>query len=143
MKSKPALISALFMGFAVDAPASDIYRCKSAGGTVSYQQQPCSHPGEGHLAGIATVYPDHTAERDRLMQRVAAMDARLIKRLEIEAAERIARDERIAREAALQAERERAAREQAQSAPVVIIGWPQRQGPPQRRHWNGRHSSIR
>lgn len=143
MRSIAALGCVLLAGLAAEAAASEIYRCKSPGGTVSYQQHPCAQPGEGSLAGIATVYPDHTAERDRLMQRVAAMDARLIKRLEIEAAERIARDERIAREAALQAERERSERERAQGAPLVIVGVPQRHRPPQRRPWSERHAIVR
>jgi hypothetical protein len=49
-------------------------------------------------------YPDYAAERDRLAMREAALDARLLKRLEIEAAERIARDDRAAREKAAQAQ---------------------------------------
>lgn len=128
MRSNRVLLATMLLGLAADA-AAEIYRCKPEGGTVSYQQQPCASPGDGDTVGIATVYPDHTAERDRLMQREAAMDARLLKRLEIDAAERIARDERIARERELQAERERTERERAQNTPVYIVGFPQRQRP--------------
>jgi hypothetical protein len=144
MKSNRVPLAAILLVLAADAAAAgEIYRCKAPGGTASYQQQPCAHPDDGGAVGIATIYPDHTAERDRLMQRVAAMDARLIRRLEIEAAERIARDERIAREAALQAERERTERERAQNAPVLIVGWPQRPGSAPRRPWPERYSIAR
>jgi hypothetical protein len=138
MNSNRALLAAALLGLAANASAAgEIYRCKSPAGGVSYQQQPCGDANEGGAVGIATQYPDHTVERDRLMQREAAMDARLLKRLEIDAGERIARDERIAREREVQAERERTERERVQNAPVYIIGFPQRhrQGP--RRPWTG------
>jgi len=110
--------------------AAEIYRCTDSG-TVSYQQMPCT--GTGGAVAIPTAYPDHTEARDRLAAREAAMDARLIRRLEIESVERIARDERAAREAELAAERERAARE-AQYAPY-FIGSPVRSRAMQRRSW--------
>jgi Domain of unknown function (DUF4124) len=90
-------------------PASaGIFRCVGTEGSVSYQEQPCE-PGErGGAVAIPTTFPDYVAPRERLAAREAAVDARLLKRLEIESAERIARDERIARESELQAERERA-----------------------------------
>jgi hypothetical protein len=135
MKPKELLLAAVLLGLAANASAAgEIYRCKAPGGSVSYQQQPCANAGEGDAVGIATLYPDHTVERDRLMQREAAMDARLLKRLEIEASERIARDLRIAREAELQAERERAAAQQAQGG-VFIVGSPQRQRQSHRGPW--------
>jgi hypothetical protein len=134
MRTKQALLATALLGLAANTvAASEIYRCKSPAGAVTYQQQPCADANEGGAVGIATSYPDHTAERDRLMQREAAMDARLLKRLEIDAAERIARDERIARERELQAERERTERERAQNAPLYMVGFPQRQRP--RRAW--------
>lgn len=144
MGSNRVLLAAMLLGLTADAVAAgEIYRCKSPGGTVGYQQQPCAQPGDGDVVGIATIYPDHTGARDRLMQREAAMDARLLKRLEIEAAERIARDERIAREAALQAERERTERERAQSTPAFIVGWPHRQRLGPRRPSPERYSIAR
>lgn len=144
MRSNRVLLAAVLLILpAVAFAAGEIYRCQAPGGTVGYQQQPCANPGDGDAVGIATVYPDHTAARDRLMQREAAMDARLLKRLEIEAAERIARDERIAREAALQAERERTERERAQYPHVLVIGWPQRHRDSHRRPWSERYSIAR
>jgi hypothetical protein len=47
-------------------------------------------------------------ERDRLLAREAALDARLVRRAEIDAQERIAREARWARQAEMEAERERA-----------------------------------
>ncbi len=137
MRSNRALLATVLLGLAANAAAaSEIYRCKSPGGAVSYQEQPCPAESAGEAVNIPLSYPDHTAERDRLMQREAAMDARLLKRLEIEAAERIARDTRIARERELQAAQER---EQATAAvpayPAYIVGGPQRQRWVPRRPW--------
>ena len=138
MRSNRALLAAVMLGLAANAAvASEIYRCRSPGGAITYQQQPCPLASEAEALSIPSSYPDHTAERDRLMQREAAMDARLMKRLEIESAERIARDTRIARESELQAERDRAAAAAAAAAgyPAYIAGWPQRQRWVPRRPW--------
>jgi len=140
MKSNRALLAAAMLGLAANAvAANEIYRCRASGGSVTYQQEPCPVASEAEAVNIPTSYPDHTAERERLMQREAAMDARLLKRLEIEAAERIARDMRIARERELQAEQERAAANAAAAPtyPAYIVGWPQRQRWVPRRPWAG------
>jgi hypothetical protein len=138
MRTKRALLAAALLGLAANAAAaSEIHRCRAPGGSITYQEQPCPAASEAETVSIPLSYPDHTAERDRLMQREAAMDARLLKRLEIEAAERIARDTRIARERELQAEQERAAANAASmpAYPAYIAGWPQRQRWVPRRPW--------
>ena len=137
MKSNGILLATVLLGIAANAAAaSEIYRCKSPGGAVSYQQQPCPAASDAVEMNIPLLsYPDHTVERDRLMQREAALDARLLKRLEIEAAERIARDTRIAREHELQAAQERAQAAAAPAYPAYIVGWPQRQRWVPRRPW--------
>ena len=113
----------------VALPASaQIFRCVAPDGAVSYQEQPCEAGAQGGAVAIPTQFPDYTQARDRLAARVAALDARLMRRLEIESAERIARDERIARESELAAERERAAAAQAAGAPI-FVGVPMRVRP--------------
>ena len=95
---------AVFLSLAPTAGAAPIYRCTSAG-TVSYQDEPCESAGE--RIALPDSYPEvNRAERDRLLQREAALDARLLKRAELETAERIAREHRRVLEA--QAERDRA-----------------------------------
>jgi hypothetical protein len=84
-----------------------IFRCADAG-AVSYQEQPCSGAGIERAVSLPEFPPVNVAERERLLQREAALDARLLKRAELEAAERIAREARRARELELEAERERA-----------------------------------
>ena len=69
-------------------------------------------------------------ERDRLLQREAALDARILKRAELDSAERIARDDRISREATLQAMMER---DRAEAAPMFVVARPLRHAP--RRPW--------
>ena len=137
MKANRLLLATLLVGAVTATGATEIYRCKSAGGSVSYQQQPCGSASEGGAVSIPVTYPDHVAERDRLAAREAALDARLLKRLEIESKERIARDERIARERELQAERERTERERAQmNAPVFIVGMRERHRAAPRPPWH-------
>jgi hypothetical protein len=131
MKTTHALTAAAFLFLAAGTSAAEIFRCTARDNRVTYQQEPCPEAALGGVVSIPASYPDYSAERDRLMQREAAMDARLLKRLEIEAAERIARDERAARELAAKAERER-----AESTPAYIVAWPARapRHPP-RRAW--------
>jgi hypothetical protein len=131
VKTTHALTAAAFLLLAAGTSAAEIFRCTARDNRVTYQQEPCPDAALGGAVSIPASYPDYSAERDRLMQREAAMDARLLKRLEIEAAERIARDERVARELAAKAERER-----AESAPTYIVAWPARapRHPP-RRPW--------
>ena len=105
--------------------AAQIYRCGLPGSSISYQELPCDLAAQGSVVAIPTSFPDHTEPRDRLAAREAAADTRRMKRLEIEAMERIARDERAAREAVLEAERERTrAREAEGGYPVYLAGRP-------------------
>jgi hypothetical protein len=96
--NRPMLAALLIL--AAGTSSAEIFRCTARDGGVTYQQDPCAASSNGGPVNIPTSYPDHAAERDRLALREAALDARLLKRLEIEAAERIARDDRIAREKA-------------------------------------------
>ena len=108
-------ILSLILLVAGTARAAPIYRCIDAG-TVTYQEQACASAGE--RVAIPDTYPEvNRAERDRLLQREAALEARLLKRAEIESAERIARENRRAREIELAAERERA----QPAEPVYVV----------------------
>jgi hypothetical protein len=114
-----SLLAALLL-VAVGGASAEIFRCTARDGSVTYQQDPCASASEGGAVNIPTTYPDYGFERERLAQREAALDARLLKRLEIEAAERIARDDRIARQKEAEA-----ARDLAQAdLPVYVVGRP-------------------
>ena len=113
-----ALLLAALAAAALPAGA-EIYRCKSAG-SVSYQEQPCDAASQGGAVAIPSQFPDYIEPRNRLAAREAAVDARILERLRIESAERIARDERAAREA--QAER-------GQAQPAEVVWYPVYGGP--------------
>jgi hypothetical protein len=100
--TRPVLATLLLL--AAGMSSAEIFRCTARDGGVTYQQDPCGASTNGGAVNIPVSYPDYAAERDRLAMREAALDARLLKRLEIEAAERIARDDRIAREKEAQAQ---------------------------------------
>jgi hypothetical protein len=121
MKPSTRILAFAVLAAAAGASSAEIFRCQSREGTT-YQQVPCPEEAIADTINIAASYPDYMAERDRLAQREAAMDARLLRRLEIESAERIARDERVAREKEAQAERDR----QQQSTPTYVAGFPMR-----------------
>ena len=112
-----------FLPFLIAAlPATaQVYRCSVPGQPVSYQEQPCEGASQGGALALPTQFPDYLEPRNRLAAREAAADARILRRLEIESAERIARDERLAREAQLQAERERAEAADAAWYPVYAV----------------------
>ena len=95
------------LAVALPSAAAPVYRCSGPGGEIAYQDQPCANARDERAVELPAFPPANVAERDRLLQREAALDARLLKRAEIESAERIAREARWAREAELQAERER------------------------------------
>ncbi|HEX7606089.1 MAG TPA: DUF4124 domain-containing protein [Usitatibacter sp.] len=99
--NRPMLAALLLL--ATGLCSAEIFRCTARDGGVTYQQDPCAASSNGGAVNISTSYPDYSYERERLALREAALDARLLKRLEIEANERIARDERIAREKEAQA----------------------------------------
>jgi hypothetical protein len=127
-----ALIRSFVLVFAAYAGAAgaEIYRC-SAGGSVTYQEIPCPDSADAATMPIGADFPVvNLLERDRLLQREAALDARILKRAEIDAAERIARDDRIARELTLQAQMER---ERAEAASSYVVARPLRHAP--RRAW--------
>jgi hypothetical protein len=100
-----AVIALLAGPLAVAGPA---YRCTAPGGAVSFQDQPCANARDEQAIELAGYPPVNAAERDRLLQRESALDARMLKRAEMDSAERIAREARWAKEAEYQAERERA-----------------------------------
>jgi hypothetical protein len=103
---------------ALSGPA---YRCNSAGGGVAFQDQPCEDARAERPFDMPAFPPQNTLERDRLLQREAALDARMLKRAEIDASERIAREARWAREAELEAERERARAAASQYYPIYPV----------------------
>jgi hypothetical protein len=109
--TRPLLAALLLL--ATGLCSAEIFRCTARDGGVTYQQDPCAESSNGGAVSIPTSYPDYSYERERLAQREAALDARLLKRLEIEANERIARDNRIAREKEAQAAIELAQAQQA------------------------------
>jgi hypothetical protein len=116
--NRPMLAALLLL--ATGLCSAEIFRCTARDGGVTYQQDPCAASSSGGAVNIPTSYPGYSDERERLARREAALDARLLKRLEIEANERIARDDRIAREKEAQA-----ALAQAQQAyPVYGIARP-------------------
>ena len=92
------------------ASSAQIYRCKAPSGAVTYQEIACDATSDGGTVAIPASFPDvNLAERDRLLQREAALDARNLRRAELDTAERIAREDRLARQAEAQAERDRLA----------------------------------
>ena len=99
--------SVILAAVAFDAAAGEIFRCVTPKG-VSYQELPCDAGSAERSVRMGEFPPANVAERDRLLQREAELDARMLKRAEIDAAERIAREARWAREAELEAERQRA-----------------------------------
>jgi hypothetical protein len=131
MKTSRCLLACAIL-VAAGASQAEIFRCQSRDG-VTYQQVPCPAEAIADTVNIAASYPDHMAERDRLAAREAAMDARLLRRLEIESAERIARDNRAAMEA--QAERDRIAQQAVQAAPLYIVPFAMRAPRQPRRAW--------
>ncbi|HEX4331109.1 MAG TPA: hypothetical protein VH040_03140 [Usitatibacter sp.] len=83
----------------VQVQAAGIYRCTEPGGAVTYQETACAGVSTGGAANIPTGFPDfNVVEHERILQREAMLDSRLLERYRIDSAERIARDDRIARE---------------------------------------------
>ena len=111
-RMRTIFLASVLAAAAVQAGAASVYRCTTALGIV-YQEVPCES-GAAERSWNADYPPANIAERDRIMQREAALDARMLKRAEIEAAERMAKEARWAREAELEAERQRAKAAEAQ-----------------------------
>ena len=114
---------------------AEIYRCKGPGSAVSYQELPCAGAEQGGTVNIPAVFPEaNSVERNRLLQREAALDARLLERARIESAERIAQSELATREKEAKAMREAAELAAQQPVyPAYIVG-PAYRGPRLRHH---------
>jgi len=83
----------------VDLAAAGIYKCTSPSGAVTYQEIACDGAQSGSVASIPTSFPEvNTAERERLLQQVALLDQRQLRRYEVESNERIALADIAARE---------------------------------------------
>jgi hypothetical protein len=124
-------LSAAVALVAIAIPAhAEIFRCTASGGAVTYQEVPCPASAQSRAMDIPAVdYPEvNRAERERLLQREAALDARQLKRAQVDAAERIARDDRAARERESQALRDALAQRDAQSSagPAFVLVRPLR-----------------
>jgi Domain of unknown function (DUF4124) len=132
-----SMLGAALLLLAANANAStEIFRCTAPDGSVTYQQVPCPTAASGGAVDIPSSFPEANAlERERLFQREAALDARLLKRAEIDAAERIAREDRLAREREAQAERDRVQNAQNAPAYVVVARSLRMQRHPPRRPW--------
>ena len=113
-------VIAMGVAAALDVGAASIYRCALPTG-IEYQEMPCETGASERSVKVQDYPPVNLLERDRLLQREAALDARLLKRAEIDASERIAREARWAREAELEAERERAKAAASQYYPMYPI----------------------
>ncbi len=97
MKREFLALGLLMMTFPV--AAAGIYRCTSPAGGVTYQETACEGAASGGLSAIPTSFPEvNTAERERLMQQVALMEERELKRYEIDSRERVAQSDIAARE---------------------------------------------
>ena len=116
------------------AAAPVIYRCTERG-AVTYQEIPCGEVEQARTVNIPSVFPEaNVAERNRLLQREAALDARLLERARIESAERIAQSELATREKEAKAMREAAELAAQQPVyPAYIVG-PAYRGPRLRHH---------
>ncbi len=101
------------------APAAfgEVYKCRGADGSLSYQQAPCSPSEQSLASGIASEYPPPNAiERERLLLR----EAELYRRLE-------AQRERLSAEAIARINRPEPVLIAAE--PAYAVAWPGRFGP--------------
>ena len=101
MDARGSILMAASLLLAMGALASPgIYRCTGPGGRVTYQEIPCPNDSAQRATDIPTEYPEVNREaRERLFQREAALEARQLEREKMDTALRIAREERLAREA--------------------------------------------
>jgi|SRR5690242_12037125 len=101
MDSRGSFLMAASLLLATGALASPgIYRCTAPGGGVTYQEIPCPNDSAQRATDIPTEYPEVNREaRERLFQREAALEARQLEREKMDTALRIAREDRLAREA--------------------------------------------
>jgi len=114
---------------------AQIYRCKDAAGAVTYQEVACAGTEQGGTTKIPSVFPEvNTSERNRLLQREAALDARLLERARIESAERVAQSELATREKEAKAMREAAELAAQQPVYPAYVAGPVYRGPRVRHH---------
>ena len=113
MNVRLSVIAVLAVGWALNAPATEIFRCSTAKGGVAYQEFPCAPDAQAASFQVPSAYPEvNAAAREQLLRREAALDRRL------EAArERLSREEMT----------RTAARAQAPAnEPAYVIAWPAR-----------------
>jgi len=117
------------------AAQAQIYRCTGSKGAVTYQEIPCGQAEQARTMDIPAAFPEaNAAERNRLLQREAALDARLLERARIESAERVANAELATREREAKAAREAAELAAQQPVyPAYVVG-PAYRGPRVRHH---------
>lgn len=109
-------IAAALVVLASSSASAAIFRCTGADGSVTYQEAVCPAEAVVKVVNVPSSYPPPDREaRDRLFQREAALEARLLKRAELDTAERIAREDRLAREAARQPDL-------VTALPVFVVG---------------------
>jgi hypothetical protein len=133
MRMRACLAAAV--AFASTQASAEIYRCKDAAGAVSYQELPCAEAQQGGTVNIPAVFPEaNTTERNRLLQREAALDARLLERARIESNERIAQSELATREKEAKAMREAAELAAQQPVYPAYVTGPAYRGPRVRHH---------
>ena len=126
---RSVLVLAAAFSLAASPALAQLYRCDS-GGRVSYQDLPCPDATTAARPDIRTEFPPpNHMERDRLLQREAALDRRLEARRDRELVEAQMREARAEREA----ERERLAALQAQALPQYAVAFPAWRGYPGRR----------
>lgn len=126
---------AAILAFASVQAGAQIYRCKDAAGAVTYQEVACAGTEQGGTTNIPSVFPEaNTSERNRLLQREAALDARLLERARIESAERVAQSELATREKEAKAMREAAELAAQQPVYPAYVTGPAYRGPRVRHH---------
>ena len=124
---KSRFLFLLLLSAAMGAGAQ-IYRCTGAKGAITYQEIPCGAAEQSRTMDIPATFPEvNMAERNRLLQREAALEARQTERMRIESAERVALAELATREREAKLQREAAELAAQQSAgypgyPVFITG---------------------
>jgi hypothetical protein len=92
-------VAAIMGALAVPGASATVFKCRSADGTLTYQQLPCGAGEEALPSGLASEFPaPNVIERERLLLREAELDKRLEAqrdRLSAEAIARLSRPEPI------------------------------------------------
>jgi len=137
------VVAAVALASAAFGASAQVYRCIDKGGAVTFQEQACPVTSEERVTTIPTAYPEvNTRERERLLARADAADERLLKRMQIESQERIARDHRASMEAIAEAERERSRADDAGRYIVYGSPWVRAHRPQHGQVQQGRISSF-